>query len=253
MKFVSWNVNGFRAALRHGFLRTFNNLNADIFCMQDIRLSPDEVEIETPGYYQYWNYSQEKGYDGTAIFTKEKPQTVAYGIGVPEFDQQGRTITLEFENYYFVTTYVPFSGEQLQRLAFRQAWDQAFKNYVEKLKENKPVVIGGDMSVAHEAIDLAEPSENHHHAGFTEQEREDFTELLDEGFIDTYRYYYPNKTGMYTYWSYRGDARPKNEGWRLDYFLVSDSLTDKLEKANILTDIMGSDHCPVSLEIDLKN
>ncbi|CCI82475.1 exonuclease III [Lactobacillus hominis DSM 23910 = CRBIP 24.179] len=252
MKFISWNVNGFRAAMRHGFLDTFKELNADIFGMQDIRLSPNEVSIDTTGYYQYWNYSKEKSFDGTAIFTKIKPLAVANGIGVSEFDQQGRTITLEYPNFYFVTTYVPFSGEQLQRLDFRIAWDQAFRKYLLKLEANKPVIIGGDMSVAHEPIDLAQPSENHHHAGFTEQERDDFTKLLNSGFTDTFRYLHPNEKDIYSYWSYRYHGREKNEGWRLDYILVSNSLDSKIKKANILTEIPGSDHCPVSLEMDIS-
>ena len=251
MKFISWNVDGFRACLRHGFLETFKELNPDIFGMQDTRLSPDEVEIDLPGYYKYWNYSQEKSFDGTAVFTKIKPMTVAYGIGIPEFDQQGRTITLEYPEFYYVNTYVPFSGEHLQRLSFRVMWDQAFRNYVTKLANNKPVIIGGDMSVAAEPIDLAEPSENHHSASFTGTERKEFQELLDAGFEDTFRTLHPDERA-YTYWSAREDAREKNLGWRLDYFLVSNDIANKVEKSTILSSIDESDHAPIELIADIN-
>ena len=252
MKFISWNVNGFRACLRHGFLDNFMKMDPDIFGMQDIRLSPNEVTIDLPGYYQYWNYSEERSYDGAGVFTKVKPMTVANGIGVPEFDREGRTITLEFPNFYYINTYTPFSGEQLQRLDFRVMWAQAFRNYVTKLANNKPVIIGGDMSVARQDIDLAEPEKNKHHAGMTGDERKEFTELLNSGFIDTFRELHPQETGAYTYWSRRGDERTKNIGWRLDYFLVSNSLENKVEKSEILTDVMGSDHAPIELVADVK-
>lgn len=252
MKFISWNVNGFRAALRHDFIGTFDKLDADIFGIQNIRLSQDEVHLQFPGYYEYWNYSDEKGYDGVAIFTKKKPLAVTLGIGIPPYDRQGRTITLEYSNFYYINTYVPFSGEDLSRLGFRMGWDDAFRAYVADLMKNKPVIIGGDMSVANEPIDLAEPDENRHHAGFTEQERSDFKKLLKLGLVDTFRYMHPEKASKYTYWSYRYNARSKNKGWRLDYFLVSDSLKSSIKKAKILSTIPGSDHCPISLKLNMK-
>lgn len=251
MKFMSWNVNGFRAALRHGFVNTFMDLDADIFGIQDTRLHPDELSVDLPGYYQYWNYAERKGYAGTAVFTKEKPITVANGFGVPEVDGEGRSITLEFSNFYFINVQVPFSGEKLQRLDFRELWAQTFRNYVTKLMQYKPVIIGGDMSVAHERIDLAEPDDNHHRPGFTGIERKEFSELLNAGFIDTFRYFHPDEA-KYTYWSYRDkEARAENLGWRLDYFLVSNNLEDKLTNAKILSNIMGSDHCPIELDVDV--
>ena len=223
MKFMSWNVNGLRAALRHGFVNTFTDLDADIFAIQDTRVEPNEVQIDLPGYYQYWNYAKRKGYAGTAVFTKEKP----------------------------IDVQVPFSGEKLQRLDFRELWAQTFRNYVTKLMQYKPVIIGGDMSVAHDKIDLAEPDDNHRHAGFTGIERKEFSELLNAGFIDTFRYFHPDEA-KYTYWSYREDARAKNIGWRLDYFLVSNNLEDKMINAQILNNIMGSDHCPIELDLDIE-
>ncbi|MBB1085595.1 exodeoxyribonuclease III [Limosilactobacillus fastidiosus] len=247
MKFVSWNVGGFKAILRHGFRETVTDLNADIFCVQRTRLQPGEIEFELPGYHQYWNYAERKGSAGTAVFAKEKPQKVTTGINNPEFDREGRTITLEYPNFYFVTTYVPFSGEKLQKLAERQKWDQAFLDYVRDLNSKKEVIIGGSMGVAYQPIDLAEPAENHHHAGFTTEERDDFGKLLDAGFTDTFRYQHPNKKGAYTWWSYRYDARARNVGWRLDYFLVSNALDSEIRDSSILTNITGSEHCPIEL------
>lgn len=247
MKFMSWNVNG----LRHGFVNTFTDLDADIFGIQDTCVEPNEVKIDLPGYYQYQNYAERKGYADTAVFTKEKPITVANGFGVPEVDGEGRSITLEFSNFYFINVQVPFLGEKLQRLDFRELWAQTFRNYVTKLMQYKPVIIGGDMSVAHERIDLAEPDDNHHRPGFTGIERKEFFELLNAGFIDTFRYFHPDEA-KYTYWSYRDkEARAENLGWRLDYFLVSNNLEDKLTNAKILSNIMGSDDCPIELDVDI--
>lgn len=251
MKFVSWNVNGFRRCLRHGFLDTFLDLDPDIFGMQDTRLSPKEVKIDLTEYYQYWNFSEEKRYDDAAVFTKIKPLAVYNGIGIPEFDREGRTITLEFLKFYYVNTFAPYAGEQLQRLDFRVMWAQAFRNYVTKLANNKPVIIGGDMSVAHDEIDLAEPEKNKNHAGFTGDERKEFTELLNAGFEDTFRTLHP-KDEAYTYWSRYDNARDKNIGERLDYFLVSHALTDKVEGSDILNNIDESDHCPIELNMDIK-
>ena len=252
MKFVSWNVNGFRRCLRHGFLDTFLDLDPDIFGMQDTRLSPKEVKIDLTEYYQYWNFSEEKRYDGAAVFTKIKPLAVYNGIGIPEFDREGRTITLEFLKFYYVNTFAPYAGEQLQRLDFRVMWAQAFRNYVTKLANNKPVIIGGDMSVAYQPIDLAEPTEDHHKAGFTKQERADFGKLLNAGLTDTFRYLHPNLHGAYTWWSYRYDARERNVGWRLDYFLVSDVWKERIEEAKILSDVKGSSHCPIELVANVE-
>lgn len=251
MKFISWNVNGLRASLRHGFINTFEDLDADIFGIQDTRVSKNEVELDLPDYYQYWNYSDRKGYAGTAVFTKEKPITVANGIGVPEIDSEGRSITLEFPNFYYINVQAPFSGEKLQRLDFRELWAQSFRNYVTKLVQNKPVIIGGDMGIAHKEIDVAKPKEKRDRPGFTGIERKEFQELLDAGFIDTYRSLHPEEVA-YTYWSYRDPvAREENLGWRLDYFLVSNKLQDKVTDSKILTSIVGSDHCPIQLDVDI--
>ncbi|MEY8441915.1 exodeoxyribonuclease III [Lactobacillaceae bacterium 24-114] len=252
MKFISWNVDGFKAVLRHDFREVFADLDADIFSVQQTRLDPDELEFETPGYHQYWNYASRKGYAGTAIFAKEEPEEVTRGIGNEEFDQEGRTITLEYPNFYYVTTYVPFSGEQLQKLDFREKWDEAFLKYVRDLSTKKDVIIGGSMGVAHEAIDLAEPTEDHHRAGYTIQERDDFTKLLNAGFTDTFRYLHPDEKGAYTWWSYRYDARERNDGWRLDYFLVSTGLDKFVESSTILNQIKGSEHCPIELVADIQ-
>lgn len=252
MKFVSWNVDGFKAILRHGFREVVTELGADIFCVQQTRLEPNEIEVNLPGYHQYWNDAERKGYAGTAVFAKEEPQAVTTGIGEPEFDHDGRTITLEYPNFYFVTTYAPFSGEKLQNLAERQKWDQAFLNYVTGLNSKKEVIIGGSMGVAYQPIDLAKPTENHHRPGFTAEERADFGKLLDAGFTDTFRYQHSEKKGAYTWWSYRYDARARNVGWRLDYFLVSQALDSKITDSKILTNTTGSEHCPIELGLSVS-
>ena len=250
MKLISWNVNGLRACVTKGFKERFQELDADIFCIQESKLQEGQIELELPGYYQYWNYAVKKGYSGTAIFTKQKPLSVAYGIGIEEHDHEGRVITLEYPDYYVVTVYTPNSQDGLARLDYRMKWEDDFRTYLKKLEETKPVIVTGDMNVAHKEIDLKNPKTNRKNAGFTDEERQKFTELLDAGFIDTFRYFYPEQTGIYSWWSYRFSARAKNAGWRIDYFCVSESLKDRLDDAKILTDIMGSDHCPV--ELDLK-
>lgn len=249
MKFISWNVNGIRACVQKGFLDFFKEADADIFCIQETKMQEGQLELELPGYFQYWNYAKKKGYSGTAVFTKQKPLSAACGIGIEEHDQEGRVITLEYESYYFVTVYTPNSQEKLARLDYRMRWEDEFCAYLKKLEKCKPVVVTGDMNVAHEDIDLKNPKTNRNNPGFTEQEREKFTCLLNAGFIDTYRYFYPNQEGCYSWWSYRFKAREKNAGWRIDYFCVSESLKDRLLDAKILSDIMGSDHCPVMLEM----
>lgn len=249
MKFISWNVNGIRACVQKGFLDFFREADADIFCIQETKMQEGQLELELPGYFQYWNYAKKKGYSGTAVFTKQKPLSAAYGIGIEEHDQEGRVITLEYENYYFVTVYTPNSQEKLARLDYRMRWEDEFCAYLKKLEKCKPVVVTGDMNVAHEDIDLKNPKSNRNNPGFTEQERGKFTCLLNAGFIDTYRYFYPDQEGSYSWWSYRFKAREKNAGWRIDYFCVSESLKDRLLDAKILSDIMGSDHCPVMLEM----
>lgn len=251
MKFISWNVNGFRNCLRNGFASTFLDLDPDIFGMQDIRLSPDEVEIDLPDYYQYWNFSKENQYDGAAVFTKIKPTAVYNGMGIPEFDREGRTITLEFPKFYYINTFAPYAGKEMQRLDFRVMWAQAFRNYATKLANNKPVIIGGDMCVAHDKIDLAEPKKLKGRATYTGDERKEFTELLDAGFEDTFRKLHP-KDEAYTYWNVHDDARAQNIGERLDYFLVSNALTDKVESSDVLSNIEGSDHCPIELNMNIK-
>ena len=249
MKFISWNVNGIRACVQKGFVEFFRGADADIFCIQETKMQEGQLELDLEGYHQYWNYAVKKGYSGTAVFTKKEPLSVAYGIGIEEHDQEGRVITLEFEDFYFVTVYTPNSQNELARLDYRMKWEDDFRAYLKKLDENKPVVVTGDMNVAHQEIDLKNPKTNRRNAGFTDEERQKFTDLLDAGFIDTFRYFYPDVEGRYSWWSYRFKAREKNAGWRIDYFITSPQLKDKLEGAEIHSEIMGSDHCPVELQI----
>lgn len=250
-KMISWNVNGLRACIKKGFLDYFNEVDADIFCIQESKLQEGILELELEGYKQYWNYAQRKGYSGTGVFVKKEPLNVTYGIGVDEHDREGRVITLEYENYYFVTVYTPNSGRELVRLGYRMEWEDDFLKYLKKLDEVKPVVLCGDLNVAHREIDLKNPSSNRRNAGFTDEEREKFQILLDSGFTDTFRYFYPDKEGAYTWWSYMFNARSRNAGWRIDYFCVSKRLEDKLIEAQIHSEVLGSDHCPVGLLIDL--
>lgn len=251
MKLVSWNVNGIRACLGKGFMDFFKEVDADIFCIQESKLSAGQLELETEGYRQYWNYAEKKGYSGTAVFTKKEPISVTYGIGVEEHDHEGRVITLEFDNFYMVTCYTPNSQQELTRLAYRMTWEAAFLKYIQTLDAKKPVVFCGDLNVAHKEIDLKNPSSNHKNAGFTDEERNKMTELLNAGYTDTFRYFYPDATNIYSWWSYRFQAREKNAGWRIDYFITSNRLNSALQGAKIHTDILGSDHCPVELEIEL--
>ena len=251
MKLISWNVNGLRACVQKGFLDIFKELNADMFCIQESKLQEGQISLELEGYHQYWNYAIKKGYSGTAIFTRREPMSVAYGIGIEEHDQEGRVITLEFAEFYLVTVYTPNSQSELARLDYRMQWEDAFLSYLKGLEEKKPIVFCGDLNVAHKEIDLKNPKTNQKNAGFTDEERGKFSTLLGQGFIDTYRYFYPDQEGIYSWWSYRFQARKKNAGWRIDYFCVSESLKEKLVDAKIHTDIMGSDHCPVELDIDL--
>lgn len=251
MKLISWNVNGIRACVQKGFLDFFNEIDADIFCIQESKMQEGQLELDLPGYHQYWNYALKKGYSGTAVFTKKEPINVTNGIGIEEHDKEGRVITLEFEDFFFVTVYTPNSKAELARLDYRMQWEDDFRAYIKGLDEKKPVIVTGDMNVAHEEIDLKNPKTNRKNAGFTDQEREKFTELLNAGFTDTYRYFYPDQEGIYSWWSYRFKAREKNAGWRIDYFVTSKRLDDKLQGAKIHTDIFGSDHCPVELEVNL--
>lgn len=251
MKLISWNVNGIRACVGKGFMDFFNDVDADIFCIQESKMQEGQLVLEMPGYYQYWNYAQKKGYSGTAIFTKKEPLSVANGIGVEEHDMEGRVITLEYETFYIVTVYTPNSQNELKRLDYRMTWEDAFRSYLKKLEEKKPVIVCGDMNVAHEEIDLKNPKTNRMNAGFTDQEREKMTVLLESGFIDTFRYLYPEQEQIYSWWSYRFRSREKNAGWRIDYFLTSQELKDKIIDAKILTEVYGSDHCPVELDITL--
>ncbi len=251
MKCVSWNVNGIRACLTKGFMDYFNEIDADVFCLQETKCQEGQVELELLGYHQYWNYAEKKGYSGTAIFSKQEALSVNYGIGIKEHDTEGRVITLEFEKVYVVTVYTPNSKSELARLDYRMEWEDAFRSYLKRLEENKPVIVCGDMNVAHQEIDLKNPKTNHQNAGFTDEERAKFSTLLESGFIDSYRYFYPDRENSYSWWSYRFKAREKNTGWRIDYFLVSEALKDNLVAADIHQDIMGSDHCPVVLEITL--
>lgn len=252
MKLISWNVNGIRACVQKGFLEFFKEVDADIFCIQESKLQEGQIELDLEGYNQYWNYAKKKGYSGTAIFTKQKPLEVTYGLGIEEHDQEGRVITLEFEQFYMVTVYTPNSQNELARLPYRMEWEEAFKDYLKKLDEKKPVIVCGDLNVAHKEIDLKNPKTNQKNAGFTIEERTKFSELLENGFTDTFRYFYPDREEIYSWWSYRFKAREKNAGWRIDYFLTSSSLEDQLVGAKIHTEVLGSDHCPVELEISFE-
>ena len=249
-RFISWNVNGIRACINKDFYESFEKLNGDIFCLQETKVQEGQVELELEGYHQYWNYAEKKGYSGTAIFTKEEPLNVTYGLEIEEHDTEGRVITLEFENYYFLTVYTPNARDGLVRLDYRMEWEDAFRDFVKKLDEKKPVILCGDLNVAHNEIDLKNPSANRKNPGFTDEERGKFTQLLESGFVDTFRYLYPDLEEAYSWWSYRFRARDRNAGWRIDYFVISQSIKDKIREAKIHSDIFGSDHCPVELEID---
>ena len=247
MKYISWNVNGIRACLQKGFMDFFKEADADAFCLQETKIQEGQVKLDLPGYHQYFNYAEKKGYSGTAIFCKKEPLSVTYGMGIEEHDQEGRVITLEFEDHYLVTVYTPNSKQELLRLDYRMVWEDVFRAFLQELDKKKPVIVCGDMNVAKEEIDLKNPSSNHHNAGFTDEERDKMRTLLSAGFTDSFRYFYPDQKEIYSWWSYRFHAREKNAGWRIDYFLVSDRLTDRLKSAKIHTDIMGSDHCPVEV------
>lgn len=251
LKFISWNVNGLRACYDKGFADAFNRLEADFFCLQETKMQEGQLDAQFEGYQSYWNYAEKKGYSGTAIFSKVKPLSVTYGLGIEEHDHEGRVITLELESYYLITVYTPNSQEELRRLDYRMKWEDDFRAYLKKLEEKKPVIVCGDLNVAHKEIDLKNPKTNRKNAGFTDEERAKFTTLLKSGFTDTFRFFYPEQEGIYSWWSYRFKSREKNAGWRIDYFLTSDSLKDKLRGAAIHTDIFGSDHCPVELTIEL--
>ena len=250
-KFISWNVNGIRACVTKGFMDYFKSSDADFFCLQETKLQAGQIDLELEGYHQYWNYAEKKGYSGTAIFAKEEPLSVTYGLGLEEHDKEGRVITLEYQDYYVVTCYTPNSQPELARLDYRMTWEDAFKAHLKSLDEKKPVIFCGDLNVAHKEIDLKNPKTNRRSAGFTDEEREKFSILLDSGFTDTFRHFYPDKAEIYSWWSYRFKAREKNAGWRIDYFCTSERLNDKLISADIHTDIFGSDHCPVEVVIEL--
>lgn len=250
-KLISWNVNGLRACLGKNFMEFFDYVDADIFCLQETKIQEGQVDWNKEGYYAYWNYAEKKGYSGTAIFSKEKPLNVTYGIGIEEHDKEGRVITLEYEKFYIVNIYTPNSKRELERLDYRQEWEDEIRKYLLKLNQSKPVIMCGDLNVAHKEIDLKNPKTNHKSAGFTDEERNKMTELLKAGFIDTYRYLYPDKENVYTWWSYMRKAREKNVGWRIDYFIVSNDIKNKIKEAKIDEDVMGSDHCPVELEIEI--
>lgn len=247
MKFISWNVNGLRACVQKGFLDFFNEADADFFCIQESKLQEGQIDLDLPGYHQYWNYAEKKGYSGTAIFTKHEPLSVNYGIGMEEHDHEGRVITLEYDDFYMVTCYTPNSQNELARLPYRMTWEDDFLAYLKTLDAKKPVILCGDLNVAHKEIDLKNPKTNRHNAGFTDEERGKMTQLLEAGFTDTFRYFYPDMENIYSWWSYRFQARTKNAGWRIDYFITSASMNDKLADAKIHTEILGSDHCPVEL------
>lgn len=250
MKFISWNVNGLRACETKGFREAFRILDADFFCLQETKLQGGQIEMEFEGYTSYWNYAEKKGYSGTAIFTRHTPLSVTYGLGIEEHDHEGRVITLEMPEFYLITVYTPNSQDGLKRLDYRMTWEDAFRAYMQELDRKKPVIVCGDLNVAHKEIDLKNPKTNRMNAGFTDQEREKFQTLLDAGFTDTFRYFYPDQEGIYSWWSYRFKAREKNAGWRIDYFVVSDRLREKLSGASIHTEIFGSDHCPVEVDIN---
>lgn len=252
MKLISWNVNGLRACVQKGFLEFFEAIDADVVCIQESKLQEGQIELDLPGYEQYWNYAVKKGYSGTAIFTRRRPLSVTYGIGIEEHDQEGRTITLEYPKFYLVTVYTPNSQTELKRLKYRMKWEDDFKAYLKKLEEKRPVIVCGDLNVAHKEIDLKNPKTNRKNAGFTDEERGKFTDLLNAGFVDTFRYFYPDQEQIYSWWSYRFKAREKNSGWRIDYFLCSEALKEKLQGAKIHTQVMGSDHCPVELTINIE-
>lgn len=250
MKFISWNVNGLRACETKGFREAFRTLDADFFCLQETKLQGGQIEMEFEGYTSYWNYAEKKGYSGTAIFTRHTPLSVTYGLGIEEHDREGRVITLEMPEFYLITVYTPNSQDGLKRLDYRMTWEDSFRAYMQELDKKKPVIVCGDLNVAHREIDLKNPKTNRMNAGFTDQERAKFQELLDAGFTDTFRYFYPDQEGIYSWWSYRFKAREKNAGWRIDYFVVSDRLREKLSGASIHTEIFGSDHCPVEVDIN---
>lgn len=247
MKLISWNVNGLRACAGKNFMEDFKKLDADIFCLQETKLQEGQISLDLPGYYQYWNYAEKKGYSGTAVFTKKEPLSVSYGIGIEEHDHEGRVITLEFPDFYLVTVYTPNSQDGLKRLDYRMKWEDDFLAYIQKLDDVKPVIFCGDLNVAHQEIDLKNPKTNRKNAGFTDEERGKMTRLLESGYLDTFRWFYPDAEGIYSWWSYRFKAREKNAGWRIDYFVVSERLKERLEGASIHTEIFGSDHCPVEL------
>ena len=251
MKFIGWNVNGLRACMNKGFEDYFNSVDADIFCLQETKLQQGQIDFAPAGYNCYWNYAEKKGYSGTAVFTKRQPLNVTYGMGIEQHDKEGRMITLEFEDFYFITVYVPNSQRELARLDYRMQWEDDFLEYIKALDSQKPVIYCGDLNVAHREIDLKNPKTNRKNAGFTDEERNKITAVLDSGFTDTYRYFYPHKEGVYSWWSYMFKAREKNAGWRIDYFITSKSLDGRLLDADIHTDVLGSDHCPVELDINL--
>jgi len=247
MKLISWNVNGLRACLTKGFMDSFQALDADIFCLQETKLQEGQHDLDLPGYHQYWNYAEKKGYSGTALFTRTEPLSVTYGIGVEEHDHEGRVITAEFDDFYMIVVYVPNAQRELTRLAYRQAWEEAFLAYILKLEKKKPVIYCGDLNVAHQEIDLKNAKSNRGNAGFTDEERACFTKVLESGYVDSFRYLYPDRKDAYSWWSYMFHAREKNAGWRIDYFVVSEKLKDRIEDASIHPEVMGSDHCPVEL------
>lgn len=249
MRFISWNVNGLRAAVKKGFEESFWALDADFFCVQETKLQEGQIELDLPGYESYWSYAEKKGYSGTAIFTKHTPLSVSYNLGIPEHDTEGRAVTLEYEDFYLVCVYTPNAQDGLKRIDYRMSWEDAFRDYLMELDGKKPVIVCGDMNVAHEEIDLKNPATNRGNAGFSDEERGKFTELLEAGFTDSFRYLYPDRTDAYSWWSYRAGARARNVGWRIDYFVVSDRLRDNIKEAYILPEIEGSDHCPVGLDM----
>ena len=251
MKLISWNVNGLRACVGKGFEDFFRQADADVFCLQETKLQSGQIQLQTDGYHQFWNYAEKKGYSGTAVFSKEEPLSVSYGVGVPELDTEGRMITLEYPDFFLITCYTPNAQPELARIDHRMSWDRAFREKVSQLDAQKPVIICGDLNVAHQEIDLKNPASNRGNAGFSDQERESFSALLDAGFTDSFRYLFPDTTGAYSWWSYRFNARKNNAGWRIDYFLVSNRIADRITAAPIYAEVTGSDHCPVGLEIDL--